>query len=113
MFYNGDMQDISQHDDEDVSHTDHQRTRDSSAIDGNAESYKTSSTHEFSEIFSNREVIKTVTFEYLTRHNVGLPVADRKNQLFEPPRTEPYCSKHYTILRNINFGNDSILENGK
>lgn len=47
------MQDSFHHNDEYVSHTNYERSRDFLAVNGNAESYKTSFTYESLGIFSN------------------------------------------------------------
>lgn len=83
MFYDDDMQNIFQYYNKNVSHTDHQRSKNFLAINENAESYKTSPIDESSKIFFNQKRIKTFILKYLMQYKIDLLVTDNKNQLFD------------------------------
>lgn len=58
VFYNNHMENIFEYNHEHVSYTDHHRPKNSSAIDGNAKSYKISFIYKSSEIFLIKKELK-------------------------------------------------------
>lgn len=111
------MQNFFQHNDRNISPTNHQGLKDSSAINKNTERYTTSSTHEFLKILFNWKEIKTVTLKYATRHRVGCPVTDKKNVFLDQADNDEdfyafFWNKHnYFMARYMNwYGNRSQFQ---